>query len=116
MLNMKDFIIIQYVLSIIQLYFSQEKLNFICDLLYDKKYIEQIMLSNNINFKIQIKKYGGFGYRNLFQNYMKRIINKADLSKDDVARIFNKNLVELLTWWEAPKKQIKKINYFKCSK
>ena len=54
----------------LDLYFNKSKANFINSILIEnRKFIQNIMLSNNINFKIQLKYFGGFGYENLFENY-----------------------------------------------
>jgi hypothetical protein len=86
----------------------------IVKLLKDRKYLEQIMLSNNINFKVQLKKYGGFGYANLFVNYKQRLVEGAGLNDDEVNKLFGGNLLNLLAWWEPPKKQEKKVNMITC--
>ena len=38
-------------------------------LIDNKKYVEHILLSNNINFKINLKQIGRFRYENLFINH-----------------------------------------------
>lgn len=97
-------------------YFNNEKLKFIVDLIKRKKYISQIMISNNINFKTQLKKYGSFGYTNLFVNYIHKIIKEAELNNEEARKIFNENLINLLSWWQPPKKEEKKVKMITCEK
>jgi hypothetical protein len=97
-------------------YFSKEKLSLLTMLLSNKQYIKQIMISNNINFKVQLKKYGGFGYSNLFKSYKDKIIKNSNLEENEVKLIFSQNLLDLLEWWEVPKKQEKRVVMIKCSK
>ena len=53
--------------QLFDLYYKKAKAIFIRKKLKDfSKYIKQIMLSNNINYHIQLKEYGGFGYNHLF--------------------------------------------------
>ena len=55
-------------------YYNNAKAIFINDILKEfKRYIKQIMISNNINYRIQLKEYGGFGYNNIFENYYETI-------------------------------------------
>jgi predicted metal-dependent phosphotriesterase family hydrolase len=96
-------------------YYSKAKRDLICDLLGDKKYIDQIMISNNINFKVQLKKYGGFGYANIFVNYRNKIIDRVGLTEEEVRKVFRENILNLLAWWEPPKKQEKRVDMITCS-
>jgi hypothetical protein len=98
-------------------YYSRSKLEFIKCLinLENKKYISQIMLSNGVNFRIQLKKYGGFGYVNFFKNYFFKIIEISHLNNEEINIIFRENLLNLLSWWEPPKKNIKKVKMITCS-
>jgi hypothetical protein len=99
-------------------YFSKEKLEYIVELIKcdNKKYVNQIMISNNINFKIHLKNYGGFGYGNLFINYYNRITNQARLSTKEIKYIFSNNLLNILSWWSPPKKEEKKRKMVTCSR
>jgi hypothetical protein len=103
--------------NILSPYFSKEKLNFFTQLILteNKKFIDQIMISNNINFRIQLKKYGGFGYCNLFRNYYDKIVQGCNLSDEENRKIFNQNLLNLMAWWEPPKKNEKKVKMITCS-
>lgn len=103
--------------NILSPYFSKQKFNFLSKLILteNKKYIDQILISNNINFRIQLKKYGGFGYCNLFRNYLDRIIKVCNLSDEEKRKIFNQNLLNLMAWWEPPKKNEKKVIMITCS-
>jgi hypothetical protein len=105
-------------ISTLSPYFSKEKLDLINSLILEKnkKYIRQIMISNNINFKIQLKQYGGFGYCNLFKNYFTKIVKLSDLNNNEINLIFKENLLNLLAWWTIPKKEEKKIKMIACSK
>jgi hypothetical protein len=80
----------------------------------EDQFISQIMISNNINFRIQLKNYGGFGYANLFRNYYEEIIR--DLNENYIYQIFRKNLIDLLTWWQPPIKSAIKVHYITCSR
>ena len=101
-----------------QPYFSEKKLENIRTLLGLKKYSNQIMISNNINFKTQLKtyrinniRYGGFGYSNLFENYLKLIKN---LSEEEIISIFSTNLLKLLEWWREPCFEVKSVKTITC--
>jgi hypothetical protein len=95
--------------------FSFNKLNFINQIIQseNKKYIPQIMISNGINYKLQLKKYGGFGYANLFQNYFKHICQH--MNESEINLIFRDNLLAILNYWKPPKKSIKSVKMIKCS-
>ena len=91
----------------IDLYFNKIKAKFINSfLLENKNYISNIMLSNNINFKIQLKYFGGFGFINLFENYFE-IITK-DLNQEEINSIFYLNLLNILEYWKELEKYKKK--------
>ena len=97
----------------IDLYFNKIKAKFINSfLLENKKYISNIMLSNNINFKIQLKYFGGFGYINLFENYFDIITN--NLNQEEINSIFYLNLLNILEYWKELEKYKKKIKMIKC--
>lgn len=94
-------------------YYNKEKGMFINKALTElKAFIKQIMVSNNINFKVQLKEYGGFGYENIFINYIDEIIQ--GLTEDEKISILKTNLLTLLAWWIKPQKQIKAIPMIKC--
>lgn len=94
-------------------YFSLSKGAFIRKLIQDsRQYIDKIMISNNINFKIQLKDYGGFGYENIFENYYKYIVE--NLSQKEIDLLFSQNLISLLEWWKEPEKSVKKAKMIKC--
>lgn len=88
-------------------YFEEEMDNYFCKskaeyinrilLKLKEKYIDRIMLSNGINFRIQLKGYGGFGYGNIFINYYNDLIK--GLNKEEISKIFGLNLLNLLEWW-----------------
>ena len=97
----------------IDLYFNKIKAKFINSfLLENKKYISNIMLSNNINFKIQLKYFGGFGYINLFENYFDIITN--NLNQEEINSIFYLNLLNILEYCKELEKYKKKIKMIKC--
>ncbi len=95
-------------------YYSKEILQFVKSLLNDGRYTSQLMISNNINFRLQLKKYGGFGYVNLFRNYYDKIIE--GLKPEDLKMIFSENLLNLLSYWEPPKKVEKRVKLVTCTK
>ena len=70
------------------------------------------MISNNINYRIQLKEYGGFGYNNLFENYYDNIIQGLD--EDNIKDIFCFNLLNLLCYWEPIEKFQKSVKMVKC--
>ena len=93
--------------------YNNSKALFINSILIEfKKYIKQIMLSNNINYRIQLKEYGGFGYNNIFENYYENII--AGLNGEDINDIFCNNLLNLLCYWEPIEKFKKSVKMVKC--
>ena len=74
-------------INLLDVYYNNTKAKFINNILNEyKRYIKQIMISNNINYRIQLKEYGGFGYVNLFENYYENIIQGLD--EDNVKDIF----------------------------
>ena len=97
----------------IDLYFNKIKAKFINSfLLENKKYISNIMLSNNINFKIQLKYFGGFGFINLFENYFDIITN--DLNQEEINSLFYLNLLNILEYWKEIEKYKKKVKMIIC--
>ena len=52
-------------------YYNPKKIELINKIILidNKKYVEQILLSNNINFKINLKQIERFRYKNLFINH-----------------------------------------------
>ena len=100
-------------INLIDLYYNNTKALFINSILNEfKKYIKQIMISNNINYRIQLKEYGGFGYNNLFENYYETIIKGLNL--DNINDIFCNNLLNLLCYWEPIERFKKSIKMVKC--
>jgi hypothetical protein len=73
------------------------------------------MISNNINFRIQLKKYGGFGYNNFWQNYYEELVIKLDLNDEEKELIFSDNLLSILSWWQPPKKEEKTVIMITCT-
>lgn len=71
------------------------------------------MLSNNINFKIQLKSFGGYGYPNIFINYLPILSNY--LTDEEIRDILSRNLLNLLSWWKPPPKKEKEVKLFRCS-
>ena len=100
-------------INLIDLYYNNTKALFINSILNEfKKYIKQIMISNNINYRIQLKEYGGFGYNYLFENYYETIIKGLNL--DNINDIFCNNLLNLLCYWEPIERFKKSIKMVKC--
>ena len=100
-------------INLIDLYYNNTKALFINIILNEfKKYIKQIMISNNINYRIQLKEYGGFGYNNLFENYYEIIIRGLNL--DNINDIFCNNLLNLLCYWEPIERFKKSVKMVKC--
>ena len=99
--------------SNVDLYFNKKKLNFFNKIITkNKKYIKLIMLSNNINYRVQLKKYGGFGYNNLFENYLNFILKGLD--KENAEDLLCNNLLNLLCYWEPIEKFKKSVKMIKC--
>ena len=102
-----------YKINLLDVYYNNTKAKFINNILNEfKRYIKQIMISNNINYRIQLKEYGGFGYVNLFENYYENIIKGLD--EDNVKDIFCFNLLNLLCYWEPIEKFQKSVKMVKC--
>ena len=100
-------------INLFDVYYNNTKAKFINNILDEfKRYIKQIMISNNINYRIQLKEYGGFGYVNLFENYYENIIQGLD--EDNVKDIFCFNLLNLLCYWEPIEKIQKSVKMVKC--
>ena len=78
----------------------------------NKSKLSHLFLSNNLNYKIQLKKFGGFGYENLFENYLE-IITK-ELTKEEKDAILFENLLSLLAFWEELKPIEKTAKYVTC--
>ena len=99
--------------SNVDLYFNKTKVNFFNKIITkNKKYIKLIMLSNNINYRVQLKKYGGFGYNNLFENYLNFILKGLD--KENAEDLLCNNLLNLLCYWEPIEKFKKSVKMIKC--
>ena len=100
-------------INLLDVYYNNTKAKFINNILNEfKRYIKQIMISNNINYRIQLKEYGGFGYNNLFENYYDNIIQGLD--EDNIKDIFCFNLLNLLCYWEHIEKFQKSVKMVKC--
>ena len=100
-------------INLMDVYYNNAKAIFINDILKEfKRYIKQIMISNNINYRIQLKEYGGFGYNNLFENYYENIIQ--GLNEDEIKDLFCFNLLNLLCYWEPVEKLEKSVKMIKC--
>ena len=100
-------------INLMDVYYNNAKTIFINDILKEfKRYIKQIMISNNINYRIQLKEYGGFGYNNLFENYYENIIQ--GLNEDEIKDLFCFNLLNLLCYWEPVEKLEKSVKMVKC--
>ena len=99
--------------NLIDIYYNNTKALFINSILNEyKSYIKQIMISNNINYRIQLKEYGGFGYNNLFDNYYDTIIK--GLTEENINDLFCNNLLNLLCYWEPIEKFKKSVKMVKC--
>lgn len=72
------------------------------------------MISNNINFRCQLKKYGGYGYADLFKRYLNHIEKYCKLKDEETKRIFRDNLLNLICWWEPPKLSEKIVKSITC--
>ena len=100
-------------INLMDVYYNNAKAKFINRILNEfKNYIKQIMISNNVNYRIQLKEYGGFGYNNLFENYYDNIIQGLD--EDHIKDIFCFNLLNLLCYWEPIEKIEKSVKMVKC--
>ena len=100
-------------INLMDVYYNNAKAIFINDILKEfKRYIKQIMISNNINYRIQLKEYGGFGYNNLFENYYENIIQ--GLNEDEIKDLFCFNFLNLLCYWEPVEKLEKSVKMVKC--
>ena len=100
-------------LELIDQYYNKTKALFLNKILKDFiQYIKQIMLSNNINYRIHLREFGGFGYNNLFENYYNVIID--GLSKENIADLFNTNLLNILCYWEPIERFKKSVKMIKC--
>ena len=100
-------------MNLIDVYYNHTKAAFINSILKEfNNNIKQIMISNNINYRIQLKEFGGFGYNNLFENYYEDIIK--DLSEENIKDIFCNNLLNLLCYWEPLEKFKKSVKMVKC--
>ena len=100
-------------INLMDVYYNNAKAKFINRILNEfKNYIKQIMISNNVNYRIQLKEYGGFGYNNLFENYYDNIIQGLD--EDHIKDIFCFNLLNVLSYWEPVEKIEKSVKMVKC--
>jgi hypothetical protein len=100
-------------LKLFDLYYNKPKALFLNQILKDfSKYVKQIMLSNNINYRIQLKEYGGFGFNNLFENYYDSITK--GLNKEDINDLMYNNLLHILCYWQYLEKIQKSVKKIKC--
>ncbi len=90
------------------------KFKFLLELVKHKEYHDQIMISNNINFKCQLKRFGGNGYSELFKIYKDKIITYSELEENSINNIFKKNLTDLICWWEPPRLSEKTVKTISC--
>ena len=100
-------------LRLVDQYYNNSKALFINKIL--KNYtnnIKQIMISNNINYRIHLREYGGFGYNNLFENYYDIITD--GLSKENINDLMSNNLLNILCYWEPIEKFKKSVKMIKC--
>jgi hypothetical protein len=99
--------------QLFDLYFNKAKAIFLKKILKDfSKYMKQIMLSNNINYRIQLKEYGGFGYNNLFENYYNIITE--ELSEENINDLMYNNLMNILCYWQYVEKIKLSVKKVKC--
>lgn len=94
-------------------YYNKAKALFLNKIL--KEYInniKQIMISNNINYRIHLREYGGFGFNNLFENYYKDITD--GLSQENINDLMINNLLNILCYWEYIEKFKKSVKMVKC--
>ena len=100
-------------LKLIDQYYNNKKAIFINKILKDySNHIKQIMISNNINYRIHLREYGGFGYNNLFENYYD-IITEG-LNAENINDLMNNNLLNILCYWEPIEKFKKSTKMIKC--
>ena len=100
-------------IKLIDEYYNKAKALFLNQILKDFiQYIKQIMISNNINYRIQLRKFGGFGYNNLFDNYYETITE--GLTTENINDLFNRNLLNLLCYWEPIERFKKSVKMVKC--
>ena len=100
-------------LRLVDQYYNNSKALFINKIL--KNYTnnkKQIMISNNINYRIHLREYGGFGYNNLFENYYDIITD--GLSKENINDLMSNNLLNILCYWEPIEKFKKSVKMIKC--
>ena len=99
--------------NLIDFYYKNTKAAFLNKTLKEySTYIKQIMLSNNINYSIHLREFGGFGYNNLFENYYEAITE--GISKENINDLFFNNLVNILCYWEFIEKFKKSVKMVKC--
>jgi len=58
--------------------------------LFDKGYQNQIVIGHDICFKVQLKKYGGFGYSHFFEN-VSRVMCNNGFTQEDIDKLTVKN-------------------------
>ena len=100
-------------IKLIDEYYNKAKALFLNQILKNFiQYIKQIMISNNINYRIQLREFGGFGYNNLFDNYYETITE--GLTTENINDLFNRNLLNLLCYWEPIERFKKSVKMVKC--
>lgn len=72
------------------------------------------MISNNISFKTQLKKFGGYGYADLFKRYKNTICSFTKINEEIQNKIFRDNFLEIVCWWEPPKFSEKVVKKLTC--
>jgi len=72
------------------------------------------MISNNISFKCQLKRFAGYGYADLFKRYKDKIIQFSNLEEKSINKIFKTNFIDLICWWELPKLSEKTVKTLTC--
>jgi hypothetical protein len=78
------------------------------------QYLHQLLLSTNLQQRIQYRRYGGGGYTYLFEHFKHRLLRRG-VTAEHWDQIVRHNAVSLLSWYVAPKAPPIPKNYLQCS-
>lgn len=82
--------------------------------LCQKGYASQLLLSPGVSCRVQLTKYGGFGFAHLHKNVLPRL-RRLGVSDTDIDLMISKTVLALFAWWTPPSAVEKPVEMGKCS-
>lgn len=78
-------------------------------------FVEQILLSTNIQQRVQYRRYGGGGYLHLFQRFKQQLLLQPGVTEDHWTQMTEQNPRRLLAWYVVPEAAPIPKHYLICS-